>query len=226
MALPEERTLEDLRTEMAARLGMASMGSSGGINRPLIDSCLREAQEWLYERYEFRLLINTWSAEIGQGQVWVDYPDDCNPDRIRQVRVRVDDRSWRPLREGIEYYHDSHVQTQREPLRYEIRSQMEIWPEPDRVYPLRIEGYRRLGRFTQNDDRATLPSRLVFLHALLKGKFHYRQPDAQVLGAELNAMLRTLRGRVHGTKRYVPASSGARRRARGEAIRPIIEGVD
>ena len=50
------RTLEALRTELSARLGMGGMGASGGASLSLLNSFLRNGQDQLYRMQDWRHL--------------------------------------------------------------------------------------------------------------------------------------------------------------------------
>lgn len=210
MALPLKRTLGELRSELSARLGFGAQGGSG-VNQVLLNSFLQTAQDGLYWQYDFEELRKTTedaaadNIVTGVGQTLYDYPDDCEPRRIIEVAVSYQE-TWQILKEGIDARHDSVAATQSYPLRFDRRQQLEIWPQPNGQYPLRIEYYQRPSRFTQDGDRATVDDGLVLLHALVSAKLHYRQPDAQVYSDQLTAMLGRLRRGAVGKKRFMRGS--------------------
>lgn len=83
------------------------------------------------------------------------------------------------------------------------RYAIEIWPTPDTAYTARLDFFRQLGAFTEDEDICPVhPSRLVFLHALVNGKAHYDQPDAQVYIPQMEQLLRQIRGRQFQGKRF------------------------
>ena len=88
------------------------------------------------------------------------------------------------------------------PRRFERKAQLEIWPQPDAKYTIQADSYARLGRFTQDGDRATIDDDIVFLYALWLGKMHYRHPDAKVYETSLGALLSKLKTKAHGDRRY------------------------
>lgn len=188
------RTLEELRSIVLARLGMAGMGASGGANQSLIDSFLSNGQTQLYWAQDWRRL--TWYEEktLGMGQNQIDYPNACE----RNARVlRIDTvygGQYRDLCEGIDTAHWSTMETLSWPARYERYEQILIYPKADQVYTVRVWYVADLGRFTQNADVCTLDDEMVLLHAVTNAKAHYRQPDAKLYEGQLEALLGSLRG--------------------------------
>lgn len=112
-------------------------------------------------------------------------------------------RIW-PMREGIDWQHDSFSSPNNRPIRYEIRDQLEVWPPSDRTnYSLRYEYVKRLGEFETDDDRATVDDKIIHLHALATGKGHYGQKDFSIVQAQANLLLQNLQAKNHGRKKYV-----------------------
>lgn len=189
------RTLGELRSELARRLGFGAQGSAG-INSGLLDSFLQGAQAQVYAQFDWRHLITNDEITTGVGQTLYDWADDCDPTRVRDVAVL--DAVWMPMREGISFAMRSTADSRSIPARYERFAQMEVWPEPDAVYTIRRYYVARCGRFTQDNDRASLDDNLIFLHALTNAKLHYRQQDGQVYANQLNAMMTNLKAQNRG----------------------------
>lgn len=200
MALPLQRTLLGLRADIQVRLGFGMAGQSGVVNAPLIDSMLRSAQEQLYVQFDWAHLRSVQLRTTGQNQQFYDYPADCNVERITGIYL-----TWggqmHELSEGIDY-RDRSTQAAAIPQKYERRDQIELWPVPQALYDLRIEYVKTLGAFTANSDRASLPSEIVYLHALANAKKHYRQPDADTYASQLDAVLARLKMRHRGQTVY------------------------
>jgi len=201
MALPVKPTLGVLRSELLVRLGFAAQGAAAGNMVPAADSFLRRAQEFLYWHYTFNELKKVYDWTLNAGQTLYDWPDDMDPRQASVLRVSQNGE-WFPLKEGVEYYHDTDVETRTYPQRYDRKAQLEIYPEPDVTYTLRCDYYSRLGRFTQDNDRCTVDDYLVFSYALAKAKAHYKHADAQSYVDDVSTMLRKLKSKVHGDKRY------------------------
>lgn len=197
------KTLGELRRDLAVRLGFGAQGSAG-INSALLDSFLASAQEQLYTTFDWRHLIKYDDKVTEAGSVLYDWADDCDPLRIASpgpgaAAVAIwDGARWVPMTEGISWEMRSTSDSRTIPCRYERFSQMEVWPEPDAAYTIRRYYVQSPSRFTQDGDRASLDDGLIFLHALTNAKHHYRQPDAQIYGGQLEAHLNQLKSKNRG----------------------------
>jgi hypothetical protein len=206
------KTLEQLRTELQTRLGFRAAGETPGINRPIIDSMLQTAQQWLYSEFDWPKLTTYADRPVGVDQTLVDYPSDANNERVQKLAIQ---RSglWMVLRHGIEPTHYDSLNTRTTPTRYELRAQIELWPMPDQVYTLRIWYVKALGGFTLNADRATLDDALVLPYALALAKAHYRQPDAALYMQQWQRTLSRLRGQMRGQREHFSAVGRRHQRA-------------
>lgn len=193
MALPLKRTLGEMRSDIQVRLGFGMAGQAGVVNAQLIDSMLRSGQEQLYVQFDWLELKGVELRSTGVGQQFYDYPADCNVERITGIFC-----SWggqfHELEEGIDH-RDRNFPASNIPQKYERRDQYELWPVPQAVYALRLEYEKTLGPFSANSDRSSLPSEIVYLHALANAKKHYRQPDADTYASQLDAVLSRLKMR-------------------------------
>lgn len=215
------RTLEALRAEILARLGMGGMGPSGGANQALIDSFLRNGQAQLYRLQDWRHLIAYEDKTVGVGQNQIDYPNACERDqRVLRIESPVGGQ-YAMLCEGITTDMWSTMDTQGSPQRYERYEQILLYPKADQIYTVRVWYVDDLGRFTENGDNATLDDEMIFLHALANAKAHYRQPDAATYQGQLNSLLGSLRGQSFG-------SNGVYRRGDDAQVerRPAVVGRD
>ncbi|MDH5572495.1 MAG: hypothetical protein OEY89_12070 [Gammaproteobacteria bacterium] len=202
MALPLKPTLGELRAEIMSRLGYGAQGAASGAMITTINSYLKRGQEYLYWKYNFNELRKIHDWTLNAGQTLYDWPDNMEPRQLIQLRVLVSSE-WQPMTEGIEYQHDTVVDSRSYPCRYDRRAQLEIFPQPDISYTLRGEHYQRLNRFTQDGDRCTIDDTLLFNYALAKAKRHYKQDDAKDYFDEVADMLKKLKAAVHGNKRYI-----------------------
>lgn len=222
------RTLETLRTNLLARLGMGGMGASGGANLTSIDSFLQNGQAQLYRMQDWRRLIDYQDKTLGTAQNLLDYPTagvmsgkTCARDqRVLKVETTYSGQ-YLQLREGIETEMWSTMETQSSPSRYERFSQILIYPKANQTYTVRVWFVGDLGRFTEDGDECTLDDDMVFLHALANAKAHYRQPDATTYQGQLNTLLGSLRGQSFG-------SNGVYRRGEGgtQERKPAVVGRD
>lgn len=194
MALPLRRTLGEIRADIQTRLGFGQAGQAGVVNSPLIDSMIRSAQNQLYAQHDFLRLKKVDEQTTGSEQAFYDYPADCDIEGIQQIAVKWGNRYY-PLVEGINV-EDRGWNPAGPPQKYERAEQIEIWPVPASTeYTLRIEYIQTLNPLNDNNDRTTIDSELVFLHALSNAKAHYRQPDAQTYASQLEALLGRLRAK-------------------------------
>mgnify|MGYP005750349879 CR=1 FL=1 len=191
------QTLGELRSTLARRLGFGAQGS-GGINSDLLNSFLQNAQDQLWSQFEWRHLIKYDEKATEAGQTLYDWATDCDPTRpLREIAI-WDGACWVPLCEGIDWAMRSTASSRTIPARYERYAQMEVWPEPDAAYTIRRYYVATCARFTQDNDRASLDDGLILLHALTNAKHHYRQPDAERYGAQLETWLTKLKGQSRG----------------------------
>ena len=165
--------------------------------------CIRDS----YWQFDWRHLISVdKSITTNQSQTLYDWPDTVDPDRLISVLAQDTSSSLPniyPLIEGIDWPHDNYTTRETKPSRYERREQIEIWPVPDSAnYKIWLEYVQRLGRFTQDADRATIDEDIILLHAISNAKSHYGHPDSQVYIQQLNALLQRLKSGGMGSKRY------------------------
>lgn len=212
MALPLKKTLGQLRSELQTRLGFGMSGQAGIVNAPIMDSFLQDAQDQLYPVCEWRELCTSEERLTGSEQQFYDYPADCNVERIQRIAV-WNGGEWQELVEGISLEQRS-VNISNYPLRYERRDQIELWPVPNGQYNMRTEYVKTLGRFTESNDRCSLPDRDVFLIALSNAKAHYRQPDAERYEKQADALLVRLRQKHRGKSVWTNETPGAQRSAK------------
>lgn len=183
-------------------------GQAGVVNSPLIDSMIRSAQTQLYEQFDWLELKRVEERLTGTSQQFYDYPSDCNVERILGMWLIWGGRHI-PLKEGISGS-DRSWNPGGVPQKYERRDQYELWPIPTSAdYTIRTEYIKTLDPLNVNSDRTSLPSEIVYLHALSNAKAHYRQPDAQTYASQLDALLLKYKAQ-HRSQSVWSKSSGAR----------------
>jgi hypothetical protein len=198
------RTLGELRAAMRAKLGAGNAGTAAGVNTPLIDEHLRDAQTLLYWAHEWAHLRRYETKTIGASQTLIDYPTAANPDRIRYVSVLRGTVWSPPLKKGITpqmYTYQANVSW---PQRWEPYEQMEIWPMTDQSYSLRIFYIKALDPFADNDDRASVDDDAISVVATSTLKAHYRQPDASVAKGVADELIRRLKEKSWGQDIFKP----------------------
>lgn len=195
------RTLGELRSELLSRMGMGGQGSAGAADA-IMNSFLRNGQAQLYWAQDWRHLTDWQDKTIGVDQNIIDYPNagtmtatnTAQRDR-RLLRIEsVINGQWRELIEGISTRDWSFMDTKSWPAKYERMGQVLIYPKADAVYTLRFWFVADLGRFTQDDDRASLDDEMILLHAITNAKAHYRHPDSALYQGQLSTLMSTLRG--------------------------------
>jgi hypothetical protein len=223
------RTLESLRTELAARVGGMAGVSFG---HPILTSFLQGAQEALYEIGQWRHLRSHAEIAVSAGSVWYDLPDDCNVEKIGLVAHRISG-TWVPLHEGIELRHRN-FSAPGQPSRYDVswnpdavapawKVQIELHPQPIAATTVRIEYTRSLLPFFLDDHVASIPTGPLFLHALANAKQHFRQPDAPSYAAQLEALLTSIQA---GHRRVNVIRPAGRRRVLDEDIGYLLPPTD
>lgn len=195
------RTLGELRSAMRAKLGAASAGSAAGPNQTLIDEHLRDAQTLLYWSHDWAHLRRYATKTLGASETLLDYPADgngCNPDRVRYVSVYRGGVWSPPIPKGITPSMYTYQANASWPQRWEPYEQMEVWPQADQEYQLRIFYIENLARFTQDNDRASLDDTMISLVANATLKAHYRQPDAAIAQKASDSLLMNLKAKSWG----------------------------
>jgi len=212
MGAPVYLTRGQIRQRCLNRLGFGGLGAAAGKFVPYLDDLLDEAQEQIYEflpdekrktKFEFNTVI------VPNPETWYDIPANLNPEHIDEVNVKVNDY-WIPVHQGITQYHDSLTELQTYPRRYELKynsdtgkAQIEIWPQPDAVYPISIEGQLQLEAFVADGDKCSMDYRLIVMYCVAYGKAHLNRPDKTDAMNALNLRLKALRGNQHGNERYI-----------------------
>lgn len=211
------RTLGELRTALARRLGFSAQATNLPPGMPeLLDSFLQDAQRALYRRYDVldTERFFTWNMKAGDRFYDVDGNDDECTKRVDMrkltwVGVSRDGEAWTELRCGINPVRYSSPSLTGRPDSYEVRQCIEVWPAPDDdEYKLRVKGHFGLQSFVADTDQTTIDDSLVFLLALSNAKAHYGQPDAGNYISELETMMQNLVAGAHETRRYIPGRDG------------------
>jgi hypothetical protein len=133
----------------------------------------------LYWAHEWVRLRRYETVTIGASQTLIDYPTAANPERIKALSVLRGGVWSPPLPRGIPpAAYTYQTASPSWPQKWEPYQQIEIFPQTDQSYSLRIFYIKNLGRFTQNSDTSDIDDLLIFIGASYFAKAHYRQPDA------------------------------------------------
>lgn len=204
MAVTPYKTLGESRAELSRRLGFGATGAAAGVLQENLNSILRQAQVDLYWTHDWARLRGYTDVAIGADQYLIDYPDACNPERIKAISV-LDGSVWsKPLDKGIPPQAYTNQDNTGRPYRWEPYEQIELYPKADQAYTARIFYVKNLGRYTDDGDRASLDHDLIFTVALGRAKAHYRHPDAQGYLDNGNALLSKLKGKSWGKDVFNP----------------------
>lgn len=204
------RTLGELRAALRARLGFGATGAATGASDEILNSLLLSAYAHCYEMQDWKKMIAYEDVTIGAGQNLLDYPTDANPDRLwtppgsRSPISVQNGTQWLPLAEGISVDMWATMDDQNTyPSRYELLDQILFWPRSNDVYTLKIWYVKKMGRFSQDNDRPEIDDNLIFLHALMTAKAHYKQADAQIYVDQWASMLARISGHQIGQNAVV-----------------------
>lgn len=202
------RTFGELLTELKARLSFVAQGPSSNNNNPVLSSFLQEGHDYIYRKLKPTPARKKTTITITAGSFLYDFHNDIedeniDPASVRSMWILIDGVQRIQLMQGIpeslrEFTERSY------PTRYDnLNGQIELWPIPERTYPLVIEYIAPQPRFSQPADRPGVPDRLILLYAIANAKAHYRHPDAQAAGATFAEMLRMEQGDQHENRRYI-----------------------
>lgn len=211
-------TLAELRKRLMYRLGFAAQANNPPPGmRELLTDFLQSAQVLLFNRPNGQFRTERWfSWPLVAGQRLYDYPDNSEQAAPQSCPAIIDPRLvtwvgrerdgvWAEMAQGINPRGYTTIELTGLPQRFEFRNCIEIWPAPDETEGnLVIKGKFGLSRFTEDTDKTTIDSEIVFLLALANAKQHYRQADAQTYIQQLEVMINNLVAGTHGTKRYIP----------------------
>lgn len=207
------KTLSELRSELRVRLGFIAQGPAAANNTPVLDSFLQEAHDYVYVRMNPSPARKKAIIRLKPGSILYDYHNDAedeeiDPGLVRSVWVKISDTIREPLTQGITERDRSLANFRAWPEKYDtMNGQMEIFPIPAREYEMIVEYIQSQGRFEQEQDRTSVPHRLVFLYALANAKAHYRHPDAQAAATTFKNMMDIELGKQHENRRYVKQTS-------------------
>ena len=212
MALQTIRTLSELRSVVAVRLGYVVNADTLNINQPLIDSWLQSAANQLYEEFEDQLKrpVNV-SAQNQDAQslliTRLAVPTVLDPYHINSLSVQFGG-SWMTMEGRITDVERNNNAPATLPVKWDINFDsneywIELWPLPDKIYTFRFDGTGRTVPFTADTDLCPVyPDELVFLHALANGKAHNQMPDAEVISGQFENLLMRVRANQIARGKY------------------------
>lgn len=202
------RTLGELLTELKARLSFVAQGPASNNNNPVLISFLQEGHDFLYKKIKPSAARKKTTIMLEPGSFLYDWhndieDEDIHPAWVKSVWVKLTDLERVQLRQGISEAHRAD-DTRTYPTRYDtLNGQCEVWPIPDRAYPMIVEYKASKPRFAQPADRPGVDDRLILLYAIANAKAHYRHPDATAAGTTFTNMLNLELGDQHENRRYI-----------------------
>lgn len=136
----EYRSLRYVRGEVQVRTGFENQIS--GLSSGIWNSFVREAHRELFLQLKMREQHKTSTLSTVVDQVLYTMPSDVDYRRITQVYVNYASW-WIPVtRRNIQGAHDSVASSAAYPILWDIQNgQLELWPNPDAIYSMRIEHY-------------------------------------------------------------------------------------
>lgn len=213
------KTLGELLTELRVRLGFVAQGSAAKNNEATLKSYLQEAHDFVFAELDPPTMRKESIIRLQANSSLYDWHDDTadediDPASVISVWVKVSGTIREPLTYGITQNDKSFEDQRQQPEKYDtINGQLQVWPMPERPYDLIVEHTAVKGRFTQANDRPSVPDRLVFLYALANAKAHYRHPDAQAPAQAFQTMLGKEKTRQKEGRRYFASPGGDARPA-------------
>ena len=210
------KTLGELRRRLRARLGFVAQGPAAENNRDVLNDILQEAHEFIAGEVESSALRTKCALRLSHGSWLYDWhndveDEDIDPGQVLSMWVVVGDTRRDPLVQGITERHREQVDLRDWPTRYDtLAGQLELWPIPGEACDLIIEYTAPIARFEQDQDRPSVPWRLLFQYALSVAKAHYRHSDAQVAGQTFERMLSKHKAQQHENRRYFATSPAPR----------------
>jgi hypothetical protein len=207
------KTLGTLRQTLRARLGFGASGAATGASDEILNSFLYSAYAHCYELQDWKKLTAWYDSSVGMGQNLIDYPAEANPERLytppgsKSPIWVLYSGSWVPLIEGISAAAWDTMDTGNTyPMRYELYDQILLWPKSNALYTVKIWYIKEMAPFAADNDRPNIDDNLIFLHALMTAKSHYKQSDAQIYVAQWQDMVSKLRAHSIGQNKVIQRS--------------------
>jgi len=224
--MPSNRTLQDLRNSLAARLGFGAQGVNTGPLVANLNAILHDCQYQLYWEHDWSYLRARVVDSIGASQTNVDFPANIEPTRIEYVSVEFSGVWSDPLERGVSPQMYTTSDSPGVPVRWDTNIssgslQIEFYPETDQEYNYAVCGQTLLGAFAKNSDESTIDGDLIFQFALAAAKAHYGHADAGMHLEAFSALLERQKGRARNKRVYRPGDD------KGELFpKPLLVGRD
>ncbi len=239
----QTRTLLELRTELAVRLGFVSVGQASVMHQPLLVSFLQEAAEQIHAQYgdDLLYLVNNVFPTI-QGQRFYEFPENADPFKIDSTLIE-DNGSFRTVFRGIPHQFrtagDDDPSKQGIPSRWDIGAgeestdpgRIELWQVPDAEYNIHMSYYPMYayaeGGWVNDDMPCPIyPSRLCLIMAIANAKSHFGMQDASTYYQQFEELLsRHKASLLYGVRFKIPTQFGTPSYDDGIGHRDIDPGI-
>ena len=229
------RTLLELRTELAVRLGFVSVGQASVMHQPLLISFLQEAAEQIHAQYgdDLLYLVNNVFPTV-QGERFYPFPANADPFKIDSTLIE-DNGSFRVVVRGIPPHFrtagDDDPSKQGIPSRWDIGAGPQLWQVPDAEYNVHMSYYPMYAYAEGgwNEDHMPCPiypSRLCLIMATANAKSHFGMNDASTYYQQFEELLsRHKASLLYGVRFKIPTQFGTPTHDDGTGPRDIDPGI-
>ena len=178
--LSRNMTMQEILSELRARLGQVVQGPGTSESDPVLKSFVRDAHDSLAMELGPTSAVKRTIIKLEPGSFLYDWHNDIedeiiDPGRVNSIWIHRTDTDRYRLRVGITEPMRASVD-RGEPRRYDmLNGQIEVWPVPDTFYDMMVEYIASPGRFEQKNDLSAVPGRLVFQRALGLAQVYYQE---------------------------------------------------
>lgn len=202
------KTLDQLRGDLRARMGFMTQGAAAGRNEPILNSFLHTAYHAVWHALEAGDLRWESAIVLQPGQRLYDWRDgaldrEIDPGMVRSIHLQDGTISWQ-LHRGITSAMRANADVGDPTCFDHLNGQLEVWPTPDAAGPV-LKIYHQLGfmPLVNPTDRPVVDDELILLHALFNAKAHYRHADSTAVAELYKLALRQALMKAHEGQRYI-----------------------
>lgn len=226
--LSRNMTMQEILSELRARLGQVVQGPGTSESDPVLKSFVRDAHDSLVMELGPTAAVKRTIIKLEPGSSLYDWHNDIedeiiDPGRVNGLWIHRTESDRYRLRIGITEPMRASVD-RGEPLRYDtLNGQIEIWPVPDTFYNMMVEYIASPGRFEQKQDLSAVPGRLVLQRALGLAQVYYQElTGSQTTLSLAQKNLTNMKFAQLGEKRFF---AGGRRRIGNNTVTVSADGT-
>ncbi len=142
---------QEIRRRVLARLGNVTNGAQAPLVNEQYNEFIRSAAEAVAMRCPWQQSMRETFVSVGIDQRLINYPAQTGPGNIQAIGLWDEgSQTYTQLRRGkipvvlddeplVALGEPDSIPGRAQPERYELRSQIEIWPRPDQAYQLKID---------------------------------------------------------------------------------------